>query len=186
MATSLPLVLVGDGNAVEFTLRDQAIDARLRLEFAGSVELLGLKSLGGNGAQIQLTGTVASLGGLLDEGGDPDGIEVDVGKGGEERLDHKLVNGVIPNAELGCAMGKHGYALEGVHEKILQGCGIVILAADANLRASLAFGGLFTLVTEHLIELPFVGLVPRLQEDWVSGSDQSHSLPELDGAASGS
>ena len=138
------------GNAIGLSLCDQAIEAGFRNEFAGSVELLGRKTLGGNSAQVQLTCAVANLCGFFNDGGDPDRIEIYISKSGEERFDNEFIHRSVTHTKQRRAMGIHGDAFEGVYQKILQSCCVVILAADADLRASLAFCGLFTLETEHV------------------------------------
>src|SRR5208282_5311691 len=55
----------------------------------------GQRSGAGESALIQGLRLVAYYGGAVDETGKPDGIEVDIGSGGKEAVDHKRIDGRI-------------------------------------------------------------------------------------------
>ena len=85
----------------------------------------------------------------------PGRVEIDVRHRGEEAFEHRAIDLRVADAELGRSMGVHRHALGGVDQQVLQGGGLRVLAADADLVAAGALGGLFALVTKHDDEILF-------------------------------
>ncbi len=80
---------------------------------------------------------------------EPGGIEVDVRDRGEEEVEHGAVDLAVGGPQLGGPMGVHRNALGGMHQQVLQPRGGRTFAADAELRATGAFGRLLTLIAVH-------------------------------------
>jgi hypothetical protein len=131
---------------VRFALLDQTTQVGCRLPLRG----------GGNGPTDS---TGQGLGFFLDGGAfaqdllNRRGVEVDIGDCSEEPLDHEAVDPGILLSGLARLVGPEGDAFQAVDEQVLQGGHIRLLAADADLGAARSLGGLFTLVTEHVLLL---------------------------------
>ena len=78
------------------------------------------------------------------------GVEVDVGHGGEQRLDDKAVGAGVGVAELAQALAQEADAFQLVQKQVLQHGHFRALAADAEAGAGLAIAGLFALVAKHV------------------------------------
>ena len=106
---------------------------------------------GGGVAQLGQQRTLGVQGGA-DAGGDALLVKVGVGDGGEEVEGDEMVdlggNGLALCAQGG---GDGGDPLTHIHQQILHGGHIALLAAHPHPGAAAATGGLLTLITKHAV-----------------------------------
>jgi len=138
-----------------------ALDADLRpllehLAAAGSGDQAGriTQALGSPaglpaGRRVRIPSPVPQSGDFPDHGLQPCRIEVDVGHGGEQRLDDRQIVLPVTYPERPEPVGVHRQSFGDVKQQVLKGGGIRILAAHAGLGATAALGRLFTLITKH-------------------------------------
>ena len=138
---------LGDANL--FALPDQARTVGGRLPGGGPGQFLRRLARFDAGRFIESAGLVASGRGLGQVLFDPGRVEIDVGYRGEQAFEHRAIDLRVANAKLGRSMGVHRHPLGGMNQEVLQGGGLRLLAANADLLAAGALGGLFTLITEH-------------------------------------
>ena len=140
------------GDAHFFALPDQARAVGGRLPGGGAGEFLRRLARLGAGRFVESAGLVAGrrdLGQVLFDAGR---VEIDVGHRGEQAFEHRPIDLGVANAELGRSVGVHRKPLGGMDQEVLQGGGFRFFAANADLLAPGALGGLFALVTKHMMK----------------------------------
>jgi hypothetical protein len=148
------LIARGVPRAAELdALRDLALDTRRRREIDERTRHVGACLAGEFLTQTD---------GLVHLLGDRSRVEVDVGECREERVGYEAAGLGGVDAALRRVDSDRGKPATCVHEQVLEGGDVLLLAAHANGGAGDSPGGLFTLVAEHVT--PFrsmVGTWPR-------------------------
>ena len=142
------------GNPHLFALPDQTGAVGRRLPGGGPQKLLRRLARLDTGRFVKSAGLVAGRCGLGQVFFNSGRVEIDVGHRGEQAFEHGPIDLRVANAELGRSMGVHRQSLGGMDQEVLQGGGLRFLAANADLLAPGALGGLFALVTKH-VGIPF-------------------------------
>ena len=161
---------VGSENRLElgdphfFALPHQARTVGGRLPGGGTGEFFRRLARLDAGRFIEFAGLVAGRRGLGQVLFDAGRVEIDVGHRGEQAFEHGPIDLGIANAELGRSVGVHRQSLGGMDQQVLQGGGFRVFSANADLLAPGAFGGLFTLVTKHVLKSFMLGRDKKL---WV-------------------
>ena len=121
----------------------------MAVEFVG-----GLSRLAGR-VLIELPDPGLHVEGLLENGLQSGGVEVDVGHRGEKGFQHENIDIMIPGAELPGPVGHLPDFSRDMDQKILKCRCLGVLATHAEAGTSGAFGRLFALITEHSFAPPF-------------------------------
>ena len=87
--------------------------------------------------------------GFIDQFLESFGIEIDIGQGGKNRLAGKVIEGRVTDTRRAALQSHLGQPLDRIDQQILKRRHIRLLAAYADLGASLAFCRLLTLKTKH-------------------------------------